>query len=169
MVRRRENTIERPRAPLWAQIGAGLLIGSVVMIITAAILSGNKEPSGCLEVHDRHKNNIAKGFRDEFKDRLLLRNFAGSLAKRSDRALLRLSRDREQGHGRRLRHRHLGAAADRRQFKLLHGHARARHNRDGVPKGFNQIQIMVVTGHKDIRSVQRYTHLNATDVVKLLD
>lgn len=36
-------------------------------------------------------------------------------------------------------------------------------------KGFNQAQMMVVTGHKDIRSVQRYTHLNASDVVKLLD
>lgn len=36
-------------------------------------------------------------------------------------------------------------------------------------KGFNQAQMMVVTGHKDIRSVQRYTHLNAADVVKLLD
>ncbi|MEP0941252.1 MAG: site-specific integrase [Rhizobiaceae bacterium] len=36
-------------------------------------------------------------------------------------------------------------------------------------RGFNQAQMMVVTGHKDIRSVQRYTHLNAADVVKLLD
>ncbi len=46
-----------------------------------------------------------------------------------------------------------------------------RHTRCTIVarKGFNQAQMMVVTGHKDIRSVQRYTHLNATDVVKLLD
>ncbi len=36
-------------------------------------------------------------------------------------------------------------------------------------KGFNQAQIMIVSGHRDIRSVQRYTHLNVQDVVKLLD
>lgn len=46
-----------------------------------------------------------------------------------------------------------------------------RHTRCTIVarKGFNQAQMMVVTGHKDIRSVQRYTHLNAADVVKLLD
>lgn len=36
-------------------------------------------------------------------------------------------------------------------------------------KGFNQAQIMMVSGHRDSRSVQRYTHLNVRDVVGLLD
>ncbi|MBL6959101.1 MAG: site-specific integrase [Rhodospirillales bacterium] len=36
-------------------------------------------------------------------------------------------------------------------------------------KGFNQAQIMMVSGHRDSRSVQRYTHLNVSDVVDLLD
>lgn len=36
-------------------------------------------------------------------------------------------------------------------------------------KGFNQAQIMMVSGHRDSRSVQRYTHLNVRDVVALLD
>ncbi|TRV14755.1 MAG: site-specific integrase [Microcystis wesenbergii Mw_MB_S_20031200_S109] len=35
--------------------------------------------------------------------------------------------------------------------------------------GFNQAQIMMVSGHKDSRSVQRYTHLNVKDVIRLLD
>lgn len=45
-----------------------------------------------------------------------------------------------------------------------------RHTRCTIVarKGFNQAQIMAVTGHKDVRSVQRYTHLNAKDVVDLL-
>lgn len=46
-----------------------------------------------------------------------------------------------------------------------------RHTRISLVarKGFNNAQIMAVSGHKDIRSVQRYTHLNAADVVDLLD
>jgi len=46
-----------------------------------------------------------------------------------------------------------------------------RHTRISIVarKGFNQAQIMMVSGHRDVRSVQRYTHLNAADVVKLLD
>ncbi|OAM80050.1 hypothetical protein A3840_01995 [Devosia elaeis] len=36
-------------------------------------------------------------------------------------------------------------------------------------KGFNQAQIMMVSGHKDSRSVQRYTHLNVRDVIGLMD
>jgi len=36
-------------------------------------------------------------------------------------------------------------------------------------KGFNQAQIMMVSGHRDSRSVQRYTHLNVQDVICLLD
>ena len=36
-------------------------------------------------------------------------------------------------------------------------------------KGFNQAQIMMVSGHRDVRSVQRYTHLNVTDVISQLD
>ncbi len=35
--------------------------------------------------------------------------------------------------------------------------------------GFNQAQIMMVSGHRDSRSVQRYTHLNVRDVIDLLD
>jgi len=46
-----------------------------------------------------------------------------------------------------------------------------RHSRISIVarKGFNNAQIMAVSGHRDVRSVQRYTHLNATDVVDLLD
>lgn len=46
-----------------------------------------------------------------------------------------------------------------------------RHTRISVVarKGFNQAQIMMVSGHKDSRSVQRYTHLNVRDVIGLLD
>ncbi|WNC74039.1 site-specific integrase [Thalassotalea psychrophila] len=35
-------------------------------------------------------------------------------------------------------------------------------------KGFNNAQIQAVTGHQDLRSVQRYTHLSAHDVVDLI-
>lgn len=35
--------------------------------------------------------------------------------------------------------------------------------------GFNQAQIVMVSGHRNIRSVQRYTHLNVRDVISLLD
>lgn len=46
-----------------------------------------------------------------------------------------------------------------------------RHTRISVVarKGFNQAQIMMVSGHRDSRSVQRYTHLNVCDVIRLLD
>jgi len=46
-----------------------------------------------------------------------------------------------------------------------------RHTRISMVarKGFNQAQIMMVSGHKDSRSVQRYTHLNVHDVIGLLD
>ncbi len=46
-----------------------------------------------------------------------------------------------------------------------------RHTRISIVarKGFNQAQIMMVSGHRDSRSVQRYTHLNVRDVVKLMD
>lgn len=46
-----------------------------------------------------------------------------------------------------------------------------RHTRISVVarKGFNQAQIMMVSGHRDSRSVQRYTHLNVNDVIRLLD
>lgn len=46
-----------------------------------------------------------------------------------------------------------------------------RHTRISLVarKGFNNAQIMAVSGHKDVRSVQRYTHLNAADMVDLLD
>lgn len=46
-----------------------------------------------------------------------------------------------------------------------------RHTRISMVarKGFNQAQIMMVSGHRDSRSVQRYTHLNVRDVIELLD
>jgi integrase len=46
-----------------------------------------------------------------------------------------------------------------------------RHTRISMVarKGFNQAQIMMVSGHRDSRSVQRYTHLNVRDVLNLLD
>jgi integrase len=46
-----------------------------------------------------------------------------------------------------------------------------RHTRitEVAKRGFNQAQIMMVSGHRDTRSVQRYTHLNVKDVVDLLD
>lgn len=46
-----------------------------------------------------------------------------------------------------------------------------RHSRitEVARMGLNQLQIMMVSGHRDIRSVQRYTHLNVRDVVRLLD
>lgn len=46
-----------------------------------------------------------------------------------------------------------------------------RHTRitEVAKKGFNQPQIMMVSGHRDSRSVQRYTHLNVRDVVELLE
>lgn len=36
-------------------------------------------------------------------------------------------------------------------------------------KGLNQAQIMIVSGHRDVTSIHRYTHLNVNDVVELLD
>ncbi len=46
-----------------------------------------------------------------------------------------------------------------------------RHSRitEVARMGLNQLQIMVVSGHRDIRSVQRYAHLNVLDVLRLLD
>lgn len=60
--------------------------------------------------------------------------------------------------------RELGYSEDIRFHQL-------RHTRISVVarNGFNQAQIMMVSGHKDSRSVQRYTHLNVKDVIDLLD
>ncbi|MEX1826464.1 tyrosine-type recombinase/integrase [Luteibacter sp. CQ10] len=46
-----------------------------------------------------------------------------------------------------------------------------RHTRitQVAKKGLNNAQIMVVSGHRDPRSVARYTHLNARDVLHLID
>ena len=46
-----------------------------------------------------------------------------------------------------------------------------RHSRitEVARMGLNQAQIMIVSGHRDIRSVQRYTHLNVRDVIDLID
>ena len=46
-----------------------------------------------------------------------------------------------------------------------------RHTRCTIvsKKGFNNAQIMAVTGHMDLRSVQRYTHLHAKDVLDLIN
>lgn len=35
-------------------------------------------------------------------------------------------------------------------------------------KGFNTMQVALITGHRDIRMLQRYTHLRAEDLAKLL-
>lgn len=60
--------------------------------------------------------------------------------------------------------RRLGLSEDIRLHQM-------RHTRitEVAKKGFNQPQIMMVSGHRDSRSVQRYTHLNVRDVVDLLD
>lgn len=46
-----------------------------------------------------------------------------------------------------------------------------RHSRitEVARMGLNQLQIMMVSGHRDIRGVQRYAHLNVRDVVNLID
>ena len=46
-----------------------------------------------------------------------------------------------------------------------------RHTRitNVARKGLNNAQIMVVSGHRDPRSVTRYTHLQAKDVLHLID
>lgn len=46
-----------------------------------------------------------------------------------------------------------------------------RHSRitEVARMGLNQLQIMMVSGHRDIRSVQRYTHLNVRDIIRFLD
>ena len=36
-------------------------------------------------------------------------------------------------------------------------------------KGLNQFQVAAITGHRSLQSLQRYTHLKANDLVKLLD
>ncbi|MCQ4293887.1 tyrosine-type recombinase/integrase [Pseudomonas stutzeri] len=45
-----------------------------------------------------------------------------------------------------------------------------RHTRitNVAKKGFNNAQIMIVSGHRDTRSVARYSHLNAKDVLHLI-
>ena len=46
-----------------------------------------------------------------------------------------------------------------------------RHSRisEVAKMGLNQAQIMMVSGHRDVRSVQRYTHLNVLDVIPMLE
>ncbi|MEQ8801326.1 MAG: site-specific integrase [Haliea sp.] len=46
-----------------------------------------------------------------------------------------------------------------------------RHSRisEIARTGLNQAQIMMVSGHRDVRSVQRYTHLDVSDVIAALD
>lgn len=46
-----------------------------------------------------------------------------------------------------------------------------RHTRitNVAKKGFNNAQIMIVSGHRDTRSLARYSHLNAKDVLHLID
>jgi len=36
-------------------------------------------------------------------------------------------------------------------------------------KGLNQFQVAAITGHKSLQSLQRYTHLRAKDLVKIID
>ncbi|WP_460127839.1 tyrosine-type recombinase/integrase [Pseudomonas sp. H1_D05] len=46
-----------------------------------------------------------------------------------------------------------------------------RHTRitNVAKKGFNNAQIMIVSGHRDTRSVARYSHLSVRDVLHLID
>lgn len=46
-----------------------------------------------------------------------------------------------------------------------------RHARitEVAKRGFNLAQIMMVSGHRDTRRVQRYSHLSVKDVIGLLD
>lgn len=46
-----------------------------------------------------------------------------------------------------------------------------RHSRitEVVRMGLHKLQIMMLSGHRDIRRVQRYTHLKVRDVVNLVD
>ena len=46
-----------------------------------------------------------------------------------------------------------------------------RHTRitEVARREFNQAQIMMVSGHRDTRSVQRYTHLSVEEVIDLLN
>lgn len=46
-----------------------------------------------------------------------------------------------------------------------------RHTRitNVAKRGLNQAQIMMISGHRDVRSVQRYTHLSVQDVLKFVD
>ena len=46
-----------------------------------------------------------------------------------------------------------------------------RHSRitEVARMGLNPLQVMMVSGQRDIRSVQRYTHLNVRDVIDLID
>ena len=36
-------------------------------------------------------------------------------------------------------------------------------------RGLNQFQVAAITGHRSLQSLQRYTHLKATDLARLLD
>lgn len=71
---------------------------------------------------------------------------------------------------------HSVSTAVRRARKMagLGDHVRMhqlRHTRitEVARRGFNQAQIMMVSGHRDTRSVQRYTHLSVKDVIDLID
>ena len=58
---------------------------------------------------------------------------------------------------------------DHDEFDLESAERNLRRITEVAKRGFNQAQIMMVSGHRDVRSVQRYTHLNVRDVIKLLD
>ncbi len=66
------------------------------------------------------------------------------------------------------------ACAKVRKEKNLHPHVRPhqlRHSRitEVARKGFNQGQLALVSGHRDPRSLARYTHLSVKDVIDLID
>ncbi|KLN62171.1 hypothetical protein WH96_01145 [Kiloniella spongiae] len=66
------------------------------------------------------------------------------------------------------------ACARVRKAKNLHPHVRPhqlRHSRitEVARKGFNQGQLALVSGHRDARSLTRYTHLSVKDVIKLIE
>ncbi len=57
-----------------------------------------------------------------------------------------------------------GLSSDIRMHQLRHTRITL-----AAKAGLNQQQLMIVSGHRDTRSVSRYTHLEVTDVIGLLD
>jgi integrase len=61
-------------------------------------------------------------------------------------------------------------ACERADIRNLHFHD-LRHEATSrlFEKGLNPMQVSAITGHKTFEMLKRYTHLKATDLVKLLN